>query len=404
VETLTRLARDAGRLIEGLPAWAEAALVLASFAAAGLLLHGLAVRIIRATIGRRLGALGRGLLDRVRPPTRLALVVVLVAGTLPATPLAPETRGWIAYGLLLAFVVVLGWAAAVAVNVSAEIYLRRLPLESEDVTLARKAQTQVRLLRRIAVILVGFLTVAALLTTSPVARQYGTSLFASAGVAGLVIGLAAQPVLSNVIAGLQIAITQPMRIDDAVIVEGEFGFIEDIRTSYVIVRLWDLRRLIVPLKRFIEQPFQNWTRDEHTLIGSVHWYLDYSTPVDAVRERFEALVRASPLWDGETVGLQVVDVDRQTMSLRGIMSARSPGEAWDLRCAVREQMIAWLQEAHPDALPQVRARMLGEEGPLRLRRPPARDGESRADPCRGPCRPLPALAGPRRVPTPATSC
>ena len=300
METLTRLARDAGRLIEGLPAWAEAALVLASFAAAGLLLHGLAVRIIRATIGRRLGALGRGLLDRVRPPTRLALVVVLVAGTLPATPLAPETRGWIAYGLLLAFVVVLGWAAAVAVNVSAEIYLRRLPLESEG-RHARpaKAQTQVRLLRRIAVILVGFLTVAALLTTSPVARQYGTSLFASAGVAGLVIGLAAQPVLSNVIAGLQIAITQPMRIDDAVIVEGEFGFIEDIRTSYVIVRLWDLRRLIVPLKRFIEQPFQNWTRDEHTLIGSVHWYLDYSTPVDAVRERFEALVRASPLWDGE---------------------------------------------------------------------------------------------------------
>lgn len=339
METLTRLAGDAGRLIQGLPPGAEAALILSAFAAAGLLLHALAVGAIRATLAPRLGELGRGLLARIRRPTRLALVILLVAGALPATPLAPEARAWIAYGLLLAFIVVLGWAAVVVVNVAAEIYLRRLPRESEDVTLARKAQTQVRLLRRIAVILVGFLTVAALLTTSPVARQYGTSLFASAGVAGLVIGLAAQPVLSNIIAGLQIAITQPMRIDDAVIVEGEFGFIEDIRTSYVIVRLWDLRRLIVPLKRFIEQPFQNWTREEHTLIGSVVWYLDYAAPIGAVREKFEALVRASPLWDGETVGLQVVDVDRQTMSVRGIMSARSPGEAWDLRCAVREALI-----------------------------------------------------------------
>lgn len=364
METLSRLARDAGRLIEGLPAWAEATLVLALFALAALVLHGLVVRAIRASLGRRMSELGRGLLARIRRPTRLALVLVFLAGALPATPLDPEVRGWIAYGLLLAFVVVCGWAAIVVVNVSAEIYLARLPGESEDVTLARKAQTQVRLLRRIAVILVGFLTFAALLTTSPVARQYGTSLFASAGVAGLVIGLAAQPVLSNIIAGLQIAITQPMRIDDAVIVEGEFGFIEDIRTSYVVVRTWDLRRLVVPLKRFIEQPFQNWTRDEHSLIGSVYWYLDYSTPVDAVREKFEALVRASALWDGETIGLQVVDADRHTISVRGIMSARNPGEAWDLRCAVREAMVAWLQEAYPSALPQVRTRAVDEGSPV----------------------------------------
>ncbi|WP_349369912.1 mechanosensitive ion channel domain-containing protein [Salinarimonas sp.] len=365
METLSRLARDAGLLIEGLPAWAEATLVLALFALAALVLHGIAVRAIRASFGRRMGELGRGLLARIRRPTRLALVLVFLAGALPATPLDPEVRGWFAYGLLLAFIVVCGWAAIVVVDVSAEIYLARLPGESEDVTLARKAQTQVRLLRRIAVILVGFLTFAALLTTSPVARQYGTSLFASAGVAGLVIGLAAQPVLSNIIAGLQIAITQPMRIDDAVIIEGEFGFIEDIRTSYVVVRTWDLRRLVIPLKRFIEQPFQNWTRHEHTLIGSVYWYLDYSTPVDAVRERFEALVRASPLWDGETVGLQVVDADRHTITVRCIMSARTPGEAWDLRCAVREAMVAWLRETHPNALPQVRTRSLDEGPPVR---------------------------------------
>ncbi|MGJ3262625.1 MAG: mechanosensitive ion channel family protein [Salinarimonas sp.] len=356
MERIAALAREAGGIVAGLPDWAEAVLVLGLFALAALLAHALIVRAVRATVGRRVGEVGRGILERIRRPTRLALVLLVVAGALPAVPLSAAVRGWIAYLILLAVIVVLGWAVIVVVNVAAEVYLRRLPEESEDASLTRKATTQVRLLRRIAVILVVFLTVAALMTTSPVARQYGTSLFASAGVAGLVIGLAAQPVLSNIIAGLQIAITQPMRLEDAVIVEGEFGFIEDIRTSYVVVRLWDLRRLIVPLKRFIEQPFQNWTRDEHTLIGSVLLHLDYGAPIPAIRTRFEALVRAHPLFDGETVGLQVIDAGRDTIIVRGLMSARAPGEAWDLRCAVREDLVAWLQAEHPRALPQVRTR------------------------------------------------
>ncbi|MGP9820348.1 mechanosensitive ion channel family protein [Salinarimonas sp. NSM] len=356
MERIAALARDAGGIVAGLPAWAQTALVLGLFALAALLVHALVVRAIRATIGRRMGAFGRGILDRIRRPTRLAFVIVVLAGALPAVPLAAGTRGWVAYLLLLALIVVLGWALIIVVDVAAEVYLRRLPRESEDATLARKASTQVRLLRRIAVILVAFLTVAALLTTSPVARQYGTSLFASAGVAGLVIGLAAQPALSNIIAGLQIAITQPMRLEDAVIVEGEFGFIEDIRTSYVVVRLWDLRRLIVPLKRFIEQPFQNWTREAPQLIGSVVLHVDYGAPVAAIRARLEALVRENPLFDGEVVGLQVIDAGRDTMTVRGLMSARTPAEAWDLRCAVREALIAWLQDEHPSALPQVRTR------------------------------------------------
>ncbi|WP_372424151.1 mechanosensitive ion channel family protein [Salinarimonas chemoclinalis] len=361
MERIAALARDAGGMVAGLPAWAQAAIVLSLFALAALVVHALIVRAIRATVGRRAGEFGRDILDRIRRPTRLALVLVAVAGALPAVPLSGETRGWIAYLLLLAVIVVLGWAMIIVVDVAARIYLRRLPGESADASLARKAATQVRLLRRIAVILVVFLTVAALLTTSPVARQYGTSLFASAGVAGLVIGLAAQPVLSNIIAGLQIAITQPMRLEDAVIVEGEFGFIEDIRTSYVVVRLWDLRRLIVPLKRFIEQPFQNWTREAPQLIGAVVLHVDYGAPVAAIRARLEALVRENPLFDGDVVGLQVIDAGRDTMIVRGLMSARTPAEAWDLRCAVREALIAWLQAEHPRALPQVRSRPVGGE-------------------------------------------
>ncbi|GGK34145.1 mechanosensitive ion channel family protein [Salinarimonas ramus] len=356
MEQIAGLADEAGDILAAWPDWAEAAVVLALFAVAALLLHGLVVSIVRATFGRRLGDLGRGILARIRRPTRLALVIVLVGGALPAVPLDGDTRAWLAWLLLLAFIVVLGWAAMVVVDVAADVYLRRLPRESEDTTLARKATTQVRLLRRIAVIVIGVLTVAALMTTSPVARQYGTSLFASAGVAGLVIGLAAQPVLSNIIAGLQLAITQPVRLEDAVIVEGEFGFVEDIRTSYVVVRLWDLRRLVVPLKRFIEQPFQNWTRGEARLIGSVVLHLDYTAPIAAIRARFEALVRASPLFDGETVGLQVIDAGRDSITVRGLMSARTPGETWDLRCTVREDLVAWLQETHPGALPQVRTR------------------------------------------------
>jgi hypothetical protein len=231
--------------------------------------------------------------------------------------------------------------------------------------LSRKILTQVRLLRRTVVFGLGFLTLAAILMTIPAVRQYGVSLFASAGVAGLAVGLAARPVLSNLIAGVQLAVTQPVRLGDEVLVEGEFGTVEEIQTTYVVIRLWDLRRMVVPLSYFMEKPFQNWTRQSTSIIGAVHWYLDYATPVAAVRARFLELLKESKLWNGDVAALQVTDAKEGTVEVRGLMSAASSGAAFDLRCEVREKLIAWLQETYPHALP--RGRIEVENFPASLR-------------------------------------
>jgi small-conductance mechanosensitive channel len=181
------------------------------------------------------------------------------------------------------------------------------------------------------------------------------SLFASAGVAGLVAGLAARPLLSSLIAGVQIAMTQPIRIDDAVVVENEWGWIEEITSTYVVIKLWDWRRLIVPLSYFIEKPFQNWTREGAAIIGSVFLYVDYAAPVERVREKLNEIVKASRLWDGRVVNLQVSDAKDHAIELRALVSARTSPLAWDLRCEVREKLIAFLRDEYPEALPRQRA-------------------------------------------------
>jgi small-conductance mechanosensitive channel len=180
-------------------------------------------------------------------------------------------------------------------------------------------------------------------------------LLASAGLAGLVVGMAMKPTLSSLIAGLQIALTEPIRIDDVVIVQGEFGWIEDIETTYVIVRTWDLRRLVVPLSYFIENPFQNWTRSTPDLLGTVFVYVDYSVPVEEVRQELHRILQSSPLWDGKVWGVQVTDASEQAVELRALMSAPDASKAWDLRCYVRENLIKFLQERHAESMPKIRA-------------------------------------------------
>jgi small-conductance mechanosensitive channel len=174
-------------------------------------------------------------------------------------------------------------------------------------------------------------------------------------VAGIIAGLAARPVLSNLFAGVQLAMTQPIRIADAVIVENEWGTIEEITSTYVVVRLWDLRRMIVPLSYFIEKPFQNWTRESSALIGAVMLYLDYSAPIAAIREKLQEIVRQSKFWNGKTAALQVTDANDRSMELRILVSADSAGATFDLRCEVREKLIDFLQREHPYALPRQRS-------------------------------------------------
>ncbi len=330
---------------------------------AAVLLHGLLFRfLLRRTESRQ--SLTAGLLRQARRPIRLVFVLTALALSVPNVSLPPGLDQAVRQSALVLIIVLIGWTLILLTGYFTERSLRRHRLDTEDNLRARKFITQLRVLRRAVDILIVLVTAAVALMTFESVRQYGVSLFASAGVAGLVVGFAARPVLSNLIAGIQIALTQPIRIDDVVIVEGEWGWIEEIFATYVIVRIWDWRRMVVPLTFFIEQPFQNWTRETASVIGSVFWYLDYTVPVAEVREKLTELVTANPRWDGNVVNLQVTETDRDTVTLRGLMSARNSPTAWDLRCEVREAMVAWLQHEYPAALPRQRGELsiLGERG------------------------------------------
>jgi small-conductance mechanosensitive channel len=209
-------------------------------------------------------------------------------------------------------------------------------------------------------VVIGILTLGFALMTFDAVREFGVSIFASAGVAGIALGLAAKPVLGNLIAGVQIAIAQPIRIDDAVIVNGEFGRIEEFTSTYVVVKLWDWRRMVVPLSYFLENPFQNWTRTSAAVLGSIYFHLDYSAPVARIREKLEELAKESPNWNGDVVNLQVTDTTERTIQLRALLSARNASLSSNLQSEIREKMLAFLQEEHPYALPRMRAEIGGD--------------------------------------------
>lgn len=294
------------------------------------------------------------LLARGQGPASTFVVVLVLGAALPAARFPYGTAIAIGRALLLAFILTIGWAAAIAIDIGTAVYLRRFRTDTEDNLLARKHVTQMRILQRVAKTLLALVTVGAALMTFNSVRQYGVSLFASAGAAGLVLGLAARPVLGNLLAGIQIAITQPFRVEDQVVVEGETGWIETITSTYVVVRLWDLRRMIVPLTYFIEKPFQNWTYESAEQIGAVVLRVDASVAVDRLRQKLDEILQQSRLWDGKVAKLQVTDLSDGKVELRALVSARNPGQTWDLRCELREKLLAFFQAeapADPPTLP-----------------------------------------------------
>jgi small-conductance mechanosensitive channel len=335
------------------PGGVAGVVILAIAAVLALLLHAVVARLTLRIVKRRHPYLA-GILAGTRRLSQAALVIAALSIALPVAPFTPEIEASVATALLIAAIMLIGWIAITVSHLLADLYLLQFRLDVADNMLARKHVTQVRVLRRVVDTLLIMVTVGAVLMTFEPVRQFGVSLFASAGVAGLVVGFAARPVLSNLIAGIQLAMTQPIRIDDAVLVENEFGNVEEITATYVVLRLWDLRRMIVPLTYFIEKPFQNWTRESTTLIGTVLIKVDYTTPVDRIRAKAEEVAKASPLWDGNLIKLQVTDSDAETMELRVIATARSSGDAFDLRCELREKLIAYLQAEFPSALPHRR--------------------------------------------------
>jgi small-conductance mechanosensitive channel len=339
--------------------WSTIILVVAGLI--GLLLHRVTLTLFkRFRAPRKVRTFFEVFVEHTTGPSRVAYVLFFVGAALPSLNYSASTTLTIAHFLLIAFVLLAGWTAIRALEIFASLYLGRFRTDMDDNLLARKHLTQVRILKRACDILIGLVTVGIALMTFDQVRQYGISLFASAGAASLVVGLAARPLLTNLIAGVQIAITQPIRLEDAVIVEGEWGWIEEITSTYVVVRLWDWRRMVLPISYFLEKPFQNWTRESAALIGSVYLYVDYTVPVQAVRDKLAEI--AAALCDGRVVNLQVSDARANVIELRALVSARNAPQCWDLRCEVREKLIAFLQADYPGALPQTRVQFDREGG------------------------------------------
>ena len=369
--SLQDLLAGIGLLIDWVPNWLVAVLAFAAAATLALLLHGATVRLARRLISAR-NDFVQSLLSATRALSRVTLVLIAMAIVLPMVPLDHQTTGIVARWLFVVFVVLLGWTSITALRLATDFYLTRTRVDAQSDPVARKHATQIQVLRRAITTVMIIITVAAALMTFSSVRQYGVSLIASAGAAGIVVGLAIRPLLTNLFAGIQLAITQPIRIGDAVIVENEWGWIEEITSTYVVIKVWDWRRLVVPLSYFLEKPFQNWTRQSTDLIGTVLLWVDYTVPVAPVRRKLEEIANGSRLWDGQVVNLQVVDSNERAVQLRALVSARSSPEAWDLRCEVREKLILFLQQEYPTALPKQRAELVdtAERHPAAPRVPP----------------------------------
>lgn len=299
--------------------------------------------------------LGRGL--------RVTLPAVAVIFALPILGLPSAYAGVAAKGSSVLLIVAVTLVLFQAVKTAQQALLLRFDITAADNLKARAMYTQVHVIGRVVYVGIGLFAAACILMLFQQVRHVGTSLLASAGIAGIIAGVAGQKTLANLIAGFQIALSQPIRQDDVVIVEGEWGRIEEITLSYVVVHIWDDRRLILPLTYFVEKPFQNWTRSSAQLLGSVFVWVDYSFPIDEGRKALERIIEASPLWDRRFWNLQVTDATEKTMQLRVLATAADSSKSWGLRCEIREKFIAFIQERHPRSLPMVRAQVLGEEAP-----------------------------------------
>jgi len=353
---LTRQTARLWREFAWMPEWLVIGLVLLIFVGAGWLVHALAFAVLRRIVKNR-DVFWRGVVERARIKLRVLILITAVAIGVSVSPLDPAPSADVRAVLLFVFILALGWLASGVLDMWSVVHLKKFNIAVEDNLIARKHLTQTRILQRVAKLLIGFVTLGLALMTIAGFRQWGVSLLASAGVVGIIAGLALQPMLTNMIAGIQIALTQPIRIDDAVIVEGEWGNVEEITSTYVVVKLWDWRRMVLPLSWFITNPFQNWTRENARLIGTAMFYVDYAAPIDRLREGYEKIVRASKLWDGDVQVLQVTDITERVLQVRCLASARSAGVAFDLRCEIREKMMAFMRDECPEALPRDRVEL-----------------------------------------------
>lgn len=330
-------------------------LLLASAALGVGLLAWLCVQLLSRLLRHRFSK-SQISLARVNRPAVLAAAALAVYFVVPAADgLSVATVSILSHAMSMVVIVAVGWLILMATDVLGELLSAEWDIAKSDNRKERAMLTKFRVMRRVWFGVIVVCTVGAVLMTFPSIRSLGAGLLASAGVAGIVLGIALRPTLETFLASLQVALTEPINIDDVVIVEGEWGRIEEIRPTYVVVRIWDDRRLIVPLTYFIQQPFQNWTRNKAEITGVVTLKLDFATPVELLRQQVKLIVEQDQNYDGRFWNLQVTDCDEKAMTLRILCTASNASRAWDLRCAVREKLITWLQQQYPGSLPRIRA-------------------------------------------------
>lgn len=340
-----------------MPPWPLVALL--AIAVVTLAVGWVADRVLQRVAARHPESPVRALLRRCRVPLQLVVCTSLLIGARPIERIFDLDGDGVHHVVLLALIASLGWLTVRIVAGVLEAFFGRYEALSDDPARVQRVRTQVGMMRRVAGALVAVVTIAVILLTFQAMRTVGASLLASAGILGIVVGIAAQSVLGNFFAGLQIAFGDTVRLGDTVVVEGQQGTVEEITLSYLVIRLWDYRRLVVPTSYFVSKPFENWTRKDPGLLGSVLLHLDHTTPVDQLRAALGAFLLTTPLWDALEWSLQVTDTTPSTILVRASMTARTPDDVAALRFEVREHLLAHLRDHHPTALPRLRTGEVG---------------------------------------------
>lgn len=333
------------------------AIVLAIAIVVALCIHFVVFWVLRRLARRKGALLDQSLVRHGRRPSRWIFPLVAILIVLPGLSLPAKLMSALEHVTGVSLIAAIAWLVILSSEVTSDVLSGRYRVDVADNLVARRIQTQFEMLHRVVVVLVCIVALAIALMTFPPIKHIGMSILASAGLAGLVVGLAMKGTLSNLVAGVQIAFTQPFRLGDAVVIQGDWGWIEEIGTMYVVVRIWDLRRLVLPLSYFLDNPFENWTRTSAELLGHCFIYTDYRVPVEDVRKELRRIVESTPLWAGKVCVLQMSDLFETTAQLRALMDARNSSDAWDLRCYVREKLIQFLQEKYPESLPRYRAEL-----------------------------------------------
>jgi small-conductance mechanosensitive channel len=338
-------------LIGGLPEWAQqsvtAAIIVVFAVAVALMIHAIVFRVLRRLAGASSSKSDNILVSRITRPTRwalIALALVVAARETPALDRIWERLG----GLVMPLMV--GWMALAILHALVETAILRSDISMDDNRRNRRKRTRISIFGRIASFAIVFVTVGLMLLSIPGVRDIGVTLVASAGLAGLAVGAAAQPALKSLIAGFQMAITEPVVIGDAVIIGGEWGYIEEIRMTYVVVKVWDERRLVVPTQKFLDEIFQNWTKTTSQLMGTVMLYLDPMAELEPFREKFYELIESNERWDRRVKHMQVIELTRDAVEVRFLMTAKDSPTLFDLRCDIREALIGWIRETRPEAI------------------------------------------------------